>query len=611
MKVTASLFEACLKCPTKCYLQSHGESGPGNPRAEWLRVQSESYRSKGIRPLTTGLAPDQCMSGVLDPEKLAAAKWRLAHDVSVGAHNLESTIHAVERVPPARRGQPAQFIPIRFIFTNKLATDDKLLLAFDARVLAEMLGRELNLGKIIHGDNHATFRVKIAALAKQTRKVAENAVTLMSGNSPPDLILNRHCSECEFQAQCRQRAMKTDDLSLLANMSASERKELNGKGIFTVTQLSYTFRPRRRPKHLREKREKYHHSLKALAIRERKIYIVGSPKLNIKGTPVFLDVESVPDRDFYYLIGVRIFKNDSSVQHSLWADTQQDERKIWTEFLQVLAGVEDPVLIHYGSFEAKFIKLMRERYPETAGSDVRLDRVLKESVNLLDFIYGQVYFPTYSNGLKEIARFLGFNWPDRDASGAYSVIWRHQWEESLTPRVEQKLRTYNSADCEALECVMKALWRLPSPEESKKLHQAGDIAFVAPNLSNGFSHPSWQKFEGAMPELDKINEAAQWDYQRDRIYLRTRKHVKERDAKKIQAEVNPLRRVEKVISFPERPVCPKCLRKSRNRADKVSYLLEELVFGRSSVKKRTIRHDFRKFRCPSCRTRFGLDERFH
>jgi RNase H-like protein len=104
-----------------------------------------------------------------------------------------------------------------------------------------------------------------------------------------------------------------------------------------------------------------------------------------------LDVESVPDQDFYYLIGVRIFKNDSSVQHSLWADTRQDERKIWTEFLQVLAGVEDPVLIHYGSFEAKFIKLMRERYPETAASDVRLDRVLKESVNLLEFIYGQVF----------------------------------------------------------------------------------------------------------------------------------------------------------------------------------------------------------------------------
>ena len=312
---------------------------------------------------------------MLDPERLAAPKWSLAHDVAAGAHDLESTIHAVERVPTAGRRQPCQFIPIRFIFRNKVTRDDKLLVGFDALVLAEMLGREVNLGKIIHGDNHATLRVKTAALAKQTLKVTENVSTLISGNSPPDLILNRHCSECQFQAQCRLSAMKADDLSLLANMTASERKQLQHKGIFTVTQLSYTFRPRRRPKHLREKQEKYHHSLKALAIRERKIYIVGSPKLNIKGTPVFLDVESVPDRDFYYLIGLRIFRGDSSVQYSFWADTQLDERKIWTEFLEVLARVEDPVLIHYGSFEAKFIRLMRDRYPATAESDVYLDSV--------------------------------------------------------------------------------------------------------------------------------------------------------------------------------------------------------------------------------------------
>ncbi|MBI5386015.1 MAG: hypothetical protein HZA90_15170 [Verrucomicrobia bacterium] len=70
--------------------------------------------------------------------------------------------------------------------------------------------------------------------------------------------------------------------------------------------LRYTFRPRRRPKRLRDKREEYHHSLKALAIREKKIHIVGSPELKIEGTPFYLDVEGLPDRDFCFLIGHRI-----------------------------------------------------------------------------------------------------------------------------------------------------------------------------------------------------------------------------------------------------------------------------------------------------------------
>src|SRR6516165_1742424 len=100
--------------------------------------------------------------------------------------------------------------------------------------------------------------------------------------------------------------MDQDNLTLLAGMTEKEKKKLNAKGIFTVTQLSHTFRPRRRSKHFRNKREKYHHSLRALALRTKKIHIVGASELKIDATPVFFDVEGLPDRDFYYLIGVRI-----------------------------------------------------------------------------------------------------------------------------------------------------------------------------------------------------------------------------------------------------------------------------------------------------------------
>jgi hypothetical protein len=68
---------------------------------------------------------------------------------------------------------------------------------------------------------------------------------------------------------------------------------------------------------LRDKREKYHHSLRALAIRQKKIHIVGNPEIMIEGTPVYLDVEGLPDRDFYYLIGVRLGNLDSARRYSL------------------------------------------------------------------------------------------------------------------------------------------------------------------------------------------------------------------------------------------------------------------------------------------------------
>ena len=216
-----------------------------------------------------------------DIKNFKAAKWRSASNLAVQAQMdscaLESELHALERVPAEGRGKPAQFIPIRFVFTNKLENDDKLALAFDAFALSRSLGREISLGKIIHGDDRATLKVKTSALTSEVRKVTGKIASLLSSHSPPDLFLNRHCAECEFRARCRQNAIEKDDLSLLSSMTEKERKKFNSKGIFGVTQLSYAFRPRRRPKQLAGKREKYHHSLKALAIRERKIHIVGSP----------------------------------------------------------------------------------------------------------------------------------------------------------------------------------------------------------------------------------------------------------------------------------------------------------------------------------------------
>ncbi|MBI3319583.1 MAG: ribonuclease H-like domain-containing protein, partial [Candidatus Omnitrophica bacterium] len=117
---------------------------------------------------------------------------------------------------------------------------------------------------------------------------------------------------------------------------------------------------------------------------------------------------------------------------------------------------------------------------------VLLEKATKEAINLLAFIYGQIYFPIYSNGLKEIAAFMGFSWPNPEGTGPHSVMWRHQWEESRSTEIQQKLIAYNRADCEALELLTKALCKLPSREDAKKSKENSAIAFVADNMDNAF-----------------------------------------------------------------------------------------------------------------------------
>jgi predicted RecB family nuclease len=245
MNISSLHFEDYLQCPTKCWLRSRTEPTSGNVYAEWARTQNETYFQDGLKHLLVTLPESDCATSPPIPESSKDVTWRLAIDVRWRTKALESYLQAVERIPSESHGRPAQFIPYRFEFANKIGKEHKLLLAFDALLLSEALGREVNLGTIVHGDSHDMLKVKIPAFASEVRKRIKQITALLAGNSPPDLVLNRHCGQCEFKTRCSMQAKEKDELSLLSGISEKDRKTLRRKGIFTVTQLSYTFRPRR------------------------------------------------------------------------------------------------------------------------------------------------------------------------------------------------------------------------------------------------------------------------------------------------------------------------------------------------------------------------------
>ena len=599
MTVTADLIEAYLKCPTKCFLLSRGEVGAGNAYADWARTKSTSFRREGVRRLIAGVAADKCVTSMSATESLRVAQWQFAIDSEARSQNLQCACHALKCIPSLGRDRAAQFMPIRYVSRNKPTRDDKLLVAFDGVVLSEMLDRTIDNGRIIYGDHYAALQVKTSVLTDDVRRVIEKVGALLANSAPPDLVLNRHCAECEFKTRCRQRAIDQDHLSLLGGMSEKERTKLNSRGIFTVTQLSYTFRPRRRPKELKDKREKYHPSLKALAIREGKIYIAGSPKWKIEGTHVYLDVEGLPDRDFYYLIGIRVRAGDSTVQHSLWADSPAEEGRIWQQFLGKLAEVENPVLIHYGSFESVFLKRMCERHgAPPAGGGVA--RALESPINLLSIIFGQIYFPTYSNRLKEIAGWLGFKWSEQEASGLQAIIWRDDWEQTKAPLVKEKLVTYNLEDCTALELVDAAVAQIV--EQGTGLNSEGKDRFEIVAANNvDCKHTIWPRFSSSIEGFETINKAARWDYQRDRVYIRTEEELKRsrRKGKSLTLTRRSIRISRVTVCEPLRR-CPRCQRKGTQDFRKVTKCLHDLRFTRFGVHGSLVKYQFQVFRCPTC-----------
>jgi hypothetical protein len=159
------------------------------------------------------------------------------------------------------------------VSTESISTADKLLLAFDACTFSQACGiPPPRFGKLIHGREYATTTVPLAALYTKVQSILTAISAQHTNPTQPPLVLNKHCIECHYATRCREIATKADDLSLLAKMSEKNRKKYHEKGIFTVTQLSYTFRPRRRP----VERRKHEHALQALGIRKNQIHVVGA-----------------------------------------------------------------------------------------------------------------------------------------------------------------------------------------------------------------------------------------------------------------------------------------------------------------------------------------------
>lgn len=596
MIITSNLFEAYLKCPTKCFLRSVREVGVGNTYTNWIKNLGESYLSEGLKHLVDGVPRGECSISPSEMGKIKTAKWRFAVNLVALTENTESCIHAVERLPSEGRGKPAMFIPIRFIHTNKLSREDRLLLAFDALTLSGVIGRNVGLGKIIHRNDFAMQKVKTSALTSEVRKLAGKIASILSCPSAPDLILNQHCPACEFQARCRRKTIEKDDLSLLSGMTEKERKKLNSKGIFTVTQLSYTFRPRRRPRLLAAKREKYHHSLKALAIRENKIHVIGSSELKIEGTPVYLDVEGLPDRDFHYLIGIRMKTLQGTIQHSFWADSTNDEQRIWIEFLGVLSTIENPVLIHYGSYETAFLNLMCERYGGPPDGSV-IAKALAEPINILTFIYARIYFPAFSNGLKDRARYLGFEWSEPNASGALTIVWRSEWEKSRDLRMKEKLITDNAEDCEALRLLTEFLSNLFMPVVKSTDQNS-------PLVVNVESYSKYSPFKlGRVPfqlsEFETINKAAYWDHQREKVLVRTSEHLKKVFGKAHKSRQNKFP-INKTILWPAPESCQKCGSTNMHKYQRYSKIVPDVKFSATGIKRWVTQYVFWRYRCKEC-----------
>ena len=375
-------------------------------------------------------------------------------------------------------------------------------------------------GIVWHGRECKATRLRLAHTFPKADQVLRDLTALENPESPPRIILNDHCHICEFRQPCHNKAVDEDNLSLIRGMGEKEIRRYNRKGIFTTTQLSCTFRPRKRGKRVRNQTAVHYYALQALAIRDAKTYVYGVPTLPSPKTRVYFDIEGDPDRGFAYLLGAIVATAEEHKSYSFWADHPKEEVHAFQQFLALLGGLDDFFIYHYGSYESAFLRRMRRK----ARRKTLIDSIRRRSVNILSLLRSNIYFPTYSNGLKDVGGYLGCLWADPGATGIQSIIWRTKWEQTLDEELKRRLVQYNMDDCAALRVVTEYVYSIAAmgtvvdadahPTSQPGIAWASDIPMQS-------SRRDWGRPGFCLPDFDYINKCAYFDYQRERVFLRT------------------------------------------------------------------------------------------
>jgi predicted RecB family nuclease len=553
-KITRKILEAYLNCKLKAHLNLIGQQGTKSDYEGMIVEIRQKVRQTAVNkllgkhvevPIGISLTlqalrqgPSFVIDGVLEDDLLSV------------------TFDGLKRVDgPSKLGE-FHYLPMLFNESRKIGKQQRLLLEIHGLLLSRLQGQMPSSGIIWHGKECSITRVRLNGDLRNTERLLREVKEIVGAESLPKLVLNDHCQICEFRLRCHEQAVQEDNLSLLRGISEKEIKRFARKGIFSVTQLAHTFRPRRKGKQQVQNTHRHSHALQALAVRDKRIYIFGTPELKASPVRIYVDMEGDPEQDYVYLIGIIIVQGELQTRHSFWADSKEDEWSIFQELLSVIGKKQSFLLFCYGAYEGAFLKRMWSQ----AKRKTPVDDLMTALVNVLSLIYSHVYFPTYSNGLKDIGACLGCSWTEQNASGIQSVVWRRKWEETRAEEWKQKLTTYNLEDCAALKRVTETIYAAaetisgPAPGHD----HAANILPVAhvQDLQRWDNNRNFGSINFVHPDFALVNKCGYFDYQRQRVFVRSSPVLRKNLGRRMKNQ-RPSFRPTKVVSIIDRK-CPTC-----------------------------------------------------
>jgi len=272
-----------------------------------------------------------------------------------------------------------------------------------------------------------------------------------------------------------EEAIRRRDVSLVSGIGPSFKQKLIEKKIYTIDDLSKSqVEDLVQIRGISEKKaKKFLFNSRALV--SGNCICMSMCEFPEKRTEIFLDLEGIGEQvvdeelvAIDYLIGVLTRKDGKEKYIPFIAHDLSKEGEMFQKFVKWLQKQDDFIIYHWHHYEKVHLERLAERY----GLPNKILKVI--SVNMRDLYKDAVScfaFPTYGNGLKEVASYMGYKWKHPDVNALESIALYFQYVEAPDKNKDkmQKVIDYNEDDCRATMLIKDWLKRSFSKDTKRKL----------------------------------------------------------------------------------------------------------------------------------------------
>jgi predicted RecB family nuclease len=470
MLLTAEMLLNYQRCDRRAFLDVHGDSSQKNAPSDYLQklFQDSAGNHRSLLEAVEYQRPS-----------FTSGDWQTGFEktVELMRQGIETIYQPILltvvdgvtwlSVPDLLVKQPGisdfgdwLYVPQEIKLSKRAKTEYQVVLAYHTRVLAAVQGAWpeeafLNL------KDKGLYAIDLWAMLPRLEEVVEGCLAMVRGRTAPEVFISRNrCALCHWYSHCYDQATTDQHLSLLPGVTQGRYTELQKLQVTTLEALAALS-----PKRLETLPGFGLEAAKRLArqaaatLHDRALPAEGFPdhteqrsflQTQLPSAPIelYFDIESEPSVDLIYLHGVLLVDRmqNTTEFHPFLADRAEDEAAVWERFLDFVWQYPTAPIYHFCPYEVQTISKLAKRYdtPQT-----RIQPLLKRFYDLHVTVTNAVTLPVESYALKNIARWMGFDWRDSSANGAQSIYWYDQWLSTQDRSFLNSIVIYNEDDCRA------------------------------------------------------------------------------------------------------------------------------------------------------------------